>query len=110
MGYPIAFGFSSVLTWLYHALHADVRHPLRVDRRHLGSWASCEESVPTKKLESIFKPFFGLDRVRDGASGGMGLGLAIAQRAIQLHNGEVWAENAEPGLRVSVSLPAGARE
>ena len=62
--------------------------------------------VPTEALTSIFKPFFRLDHARDSASGGVGLGLAIAQRAIELHAGRVWAENAEPGLRVCVALPA----
>lgn len=62
--------------------------------------------VPADSLTAIFKPFFRLDHSRDTASGGVGLGLAIAQRAIQVHNGEVWAENAEPGLRVCVNLPA----
>jgi signal transduction histidine kinase len=61
--------------------------------------------VPRDALRSIFKPFFRLDHSRDSVSGGVGLGLAIAQRAIQVHNGEVWAENAEPGLRVCVTLP-----
>jgi two-component system, OmpR family, sensor histidine kinase CpxA len=61
--------------------------------------------VPRDALRSIFKPFFRLDHSRDSASGGVGLGLAIAQRAIQVHNGEVWAENAEPGLRVCLTLP-----
>jgi two-component system sensor histidine kinase CpxA len=62
--------------------------------------------VPADSLGAIFKPFFRLDHSRDTASGGVGLGLAIAQRAIQVHNGQVWAENADPGLRVCVSLPA----
>lgn len=62
--------------------------------------------VPAEALTSIFKPFFRLDHARDAASGGVGLGLAIAQRAIELHAGCVWAENAEPGLRVWVNLPA----
>jgi len=62
--------------------------------------------VPTEALASIFKPFFRLDHARDAASGGVGLGLAIAQRAIELHAGRVWAENAGPGLRVCVNLPA----
>jgi two-component system sensor histidine kinase CpxA len=62
--------------------------------------------VPTEALSSIFKPFFRLDHARDSASGGVGLGLAIAQRAIELHAGRVWAENAGPGLRVCVTLPA----
>jgi two-component system sensor histidine kinase CpxA len=61
--------------------------------------------VPAEALTAIFKPFFRLDHSRATASGGVGLGLAIAQRAIQVHNGQVWAENAEPGLRVCVALP-----
>ena len=62
--------------------------------------------VPADSLKAIFKPFFRLDHSRNESSGGMGLGLAIAQRAVQVHHGEVWAENAGPGLRVYVSLPA----
>jgi two-component system sensor histidine kinase CpxA len=38
----------------------------------------------------------------------MGLGLAIAFRAIQLHNGTISASNANPGLMVEIDLP-GAR-
>lgn len=62
--------------------------------------------VPPDALAAIFRPFFRLDHSRDTASGGVGLGLAIAQRAIQVHNGQVWAENAQPGLRVCLTLPA----
>jgi signal transduction histidine kinase len=61
--------------------------------------------IPPKALTSIFKPFFRVDTSRDTSTGGVGLGLAIAQRAIHIHHGRVWAENAEPGLRVCVDLP-----
>lgn len=61
--------------------------------------------VPEATLTQIFKPFFRVDSSRNADSGGVGLGLAIAQRAIQIHHGHVWAENAEPGLRVCVELP-----
>jgi two-component system sensor histidine kinase CpxA len=61
--------------------------------------------VPPEALEKIFTPFFRLDDARDSATGGVGLGLAIAQRAIALHHGRVWAEAANPGLRVSIELP-----
>lgn len=61
--------------------------------------------VPAEALANIFKPFFRVDNSRDTATGGVGLGLAIAQRAILVHHGQIWAENAEPGLRVSVDLP-----
>ena len=61
--------------------------------------------VPAESLAQIFKPFFRVDSSRNADSGGVGLGLAITQRAIHVHHGHVWAENAEPGLRVSVELP-----
>ncbi len=61
--------------------------------------------VPEEMLPEIFKPFVrvGEDRSRD--SGGVGLGLSIAQRAVALHDGRIWAENSLPGLRVHVELP-----
>jgi two-component system, OmpR family, sensor histidine kinase CpxA len=62
--------------------------------------------VPANALEKIFTPFFRLDDSRDSATGGIGLGLAIAQRAVMLHHGRLWAENAEPGLRVFIELAA----
>jgi two-component system sensor histidine kinase CpxA len=61
--------------------------------------------VPAEALTQIFKPFFRVDSSRNADSGGVGLGLAITQRAINLHHGQVWAENAKPGLRVSVEIP-----
>jgi len=63
--------------------------------------------VPSEALEAIFYPFFRVDAHRDRASGGAGLGLSIAQRAVELHNGRLWAENAGPGLKVTIELPLG---
>jgi two-component system sensor histidine kinase CpxA len=61
--------------------------------------------VPDDLLTEIFKPFFRVGQARDTASGGVGLGLAIAQRAVALHQGKMLARNVEPGLLVSVELP-----
>ena len=61
--------------------------------------------VPPETLTQIFRPFFRVDNSRDTTTGGVGLGLAIAQRAIHVHRGQIWAENAEPGLRVCIDLP-----
>ena len=62
--------------------------------------------VPETMLSQLFEPFVRVGDARDRASGGYGLGLAIAQRAIRLHAGEVSARN-EPGggLTVEVRLP-----
>jgi signal transduction histidine kinase len=61
--------------------------------------------VPDEMLGAIFKPFFRVESDRGRDSGGIGLGLAIAQRAIALHHGEISARNADPGLLVEVKLP-----
>jgi two-component system sensor histidine kinase CpxA len=61
--------------------------------------------VPAAALADIFKPFYRVETSRDRAHGGVGLGLAIAQRAVSLHRGRIWAENAQPGLRVTIELP-----
>ena len=66
--------------------------------------------VPEEMLGTIFKPFFRVESDRGRDSGGIGLGLAIAQRAVVLHHGEISAHNANPGLTVEVRLPLQVRE
>jgi two-component system sensor histidine kinase CpxA len=61
--------------------------------------------VPEADLPRLVQPFFRVDEVRDAASGGIGLGLSIASRAVRLHHGSLVVENARPGLRVSIMLP-----
>jgi two-component system sensor histidine kinase CpxA len=61
--------------------------------------------VPAEALPKIFQPFFRVDDSRYTATGGVGLGLAIASRAIGLHHGKLWAENTPPGLKVWIELP-----
>jgi two-component system sensor histidine kinase CpxA len=61
--------------------------------------------VPEAELPKIFKPFFRVDESRDSSTGGVGLGLAIAHRAVTVHHGTMTAKNAGPGLLVSIELP-----
>jgi signal transduction histidine kinase len=61
--------------------------------------------VPEESLNRIFNAFYRVEPDRDRASGGVGLGLSIARRAIELHHGTVSARNANPGLIVEISLP-----
>ena len=60
--------------------------------------------------QRMFERFWRDDESRARASGGAGLGLAIAQGLIQAHGGEIWAENRrEGGARVAFTLPLAAR-
>jgi signal transduction histidine kinase len=61
--------------------------------------------VPEESLSSLFKPFFRVEADRNRDSGGVGLGLSIAQRAVTLHQGSIRARNAQPGLLVEIELP-----
>ena len=61
--------------------------------------------VPDDSLPRIFDAFYRVDTDRNRASGGVGLGLAIARRAIELHKGTLKAQNVKPGLLVTLELP-----
>ena len=62
--------------------------------------------IPEDERERIFEPFYRLDRSRDRATGGFGLGLSIARKAVQLHGGSVHVEESNlGGARFVVSLP-----
>lgn len=62
--------------------------------------------VPEEALGDIFQPFYRVADARDRQSGGAGLGLAIAERAVKLQGGTVTAVNAaDGGLRVEICLP-----
>ena len=65
----------------------------------------CGPGVPEAALKRIFDPFFRVEEARNTNGGGSGLGLSIAKRAVQLHRGSITAENATPGLRVSINIP-----
>ena len=59
--------------------------------------------VPENMLSEIFLPF---RRLPDGNTEGAGLGLAIAERAITVHQGTIRARNAPgSGLMVEIELP-----
>lgn len=62
--------------------------------------------VPEEQLERLFEPFVRVSDSRNRHSGGYGLGLAIAERAVHLHHGTIDAFNhPQGGLCVVVHLP-----
>jgi two-component system sensor histidine kinase CpxA len=65
--------------------------------------------VPESSLDKLFQPFYRIDDSRGRETGGVGLGLAITERAVRLHGGTVHASNRpEGGLIVEIRLPLAA--
>ena len=63
--------------------------------------------VPDEALPKISEPFYRLDNARNQQTGGAGLGLSIADRAIRLHGGQLRASNRrEGGLEMEIRIPA----
>jgi signal transduction histidine kinase len=65
--------------------------------------------IPAAEAERVFGRFTRLDDARrrdDNGENGSGLGLAIVLAIVRGHGGNVWLEDAAPGLRAVVSLPA----
>jgi two-component system phosphate regulon sensor histidine kinase PhoR len=62
--------------------------------------------IPEEDLSRVFERFYRVDKSRARDPGGTGLGLAIVKHLVELHGGEVRAENrAEGGARFTVILP-----
>jgi two-component system, OmpR family, sensor histidine kinase CpxA len=65
--------------------------------------------IPESEVASIFRPFYRVDVARSAQTGGFGVGLAIAERAIKLHNGQIRASNrAGGGTTIQISIPLSA--
>ncbi len=82
-----------------------------VDVRRAGNWAELTVTddgpgIPADQRERVFERFARVDVSRTSASGGSGLGLAIVRQLAESQGGTVRLEDAAPGLRAVVRLPA----
>jgi two-component system sensor histidine kinase CpxA len=75
-------------------------------RRAVLSVSDDGPGVPDDELEAILRPFYRVDKSRQSSTGGFGIGLAIADRAVHLHEGRLVARNSSSGgLRVEMHVP-----
>lgn len=63
------------------------------------------KTIPPDKLARIFEQFFRLDSSRSSATGGAGLGLAIAKEIVELHGGTIAADSRDETITFTVKLP-----
>lgn len=63
--------------------------------------------IPEDQLASVFDLFTQVDRSIDRAQTGLGIGLALVRKLVELHNGEVYAHSDGPGCgsEFAIKLP-----
>jgi signal transduction histidine kinase len=66
------------------------------------------DGIAAEHLPHVFERFYRVDRARDRARGGSGIGLTITQAIVRAHHGTVTADSAGPGkgATFTISLPA----
>lgn len=66
--------------------------------------------IPEDQLAKVFEPFYRMEESRSRDTGGVGLGLAIAQAVVSAQNGTLTLTNRKPtGLRALIVLPRAQR-
>jgi signal transduction histidine kinase len=70
------------------------------------SVADSGTGIPEEKREQVFSPFFRLEKSRNRATGGTGLGLAVARTVVRQHGGDIeLTDHRSGGLLVIIALP-----
>ena len=84
---------------------------VRAERRPADLFVSVSntgDGIPPDDLERVFERFYRVEKSRDRARGGAGIGLAIVKQLVEAGGGQVGAESRDGLTRLWFSLPAGA--
>jgi len=82
---------------------------VRAERRAtdlLVSISNSGEAIPSDDLDRVFERFYRVEKSRDRARGGAGIGLAIVKQLVEAGGGQVGAESSGGQTRIWFSLPA----
>jgi signal transduction histidine kinase len=82
---------------------------VRAERRPadlLVSVSNTSDTIPPDDLARVFERFYRVDKSRDRATGGAGIGLAIVKQLVESAGGRVGAESVNGTTRFWFSLPA----
>lgn len=100
--------FDNILRNAVAYCYPDTKICIRAEKIQEGSkivFSNSGEKIPEEKIGTIFEKFYRLDGARHSATGGAGLGLAIAKEIVELHGGTIWAESDEVETRFIVIMP-----
>jgi signal transduction histidine kinase len=84
---------------------------VRAERRPgdlLVSVSNTGDGIPPADLERVFERFYRVEKSRDRARGGAGIGLAIVKQLVEAGGGRVGAESSAGSTRFWFTLPAGS--
>ncbi|GAB2504426.1 response regulator [Lysobacter humi (ex Lee et al. 2017)] len=97
------------------AKYSDPAQPIRVEAVRDGDRIAVHVQdqgigLAPEQVEAIFEPFAQVDTSIERARGGLGIGLTLVRRLVEMHGGEVAAasDGLGRGSRFSVRLPLGA--
>jgi two-component system sensor histidine kinase BaeS len=85
------------------------RASVRVEGRGRTAVVTIENSgngIPAQDLPHIFERFYRVEKSRDAARGGAGIGLAIVKELVEASGGRVGADSSDHSTRFWVTLPA----
>ncbi len=101
----------------YRAIENVIRNAIKYSAQHIYFAISINqdsvilhisndgELIPENEVKNIFRPFYRLNEARDRESGGVGLGLSIAENAMFKHGGLIWTENIEDKVVMHLKFP-----
>ncbi|MFD1103518.1 ATP-binding protein [Sphingobium olei] len=98
----------AVRNLIENALHYGQRARVSVDRKGNEVLIRVDDDgpgIPRDRLEQVMRPFSRLDEARQRNTRGLGLGLAIVQKAVAAEGGHlILANRPEGGLRAEICL------
>lgn len=83
------------------SIRAEARRP-----HVLVSITNTGQGIPPGDLPHVFERFYRVEKSRDAARGGAGIGLAIVKQIVEASGGKVGADSSDHSTRFWFSLPA----